>query len=127
MKLLHCSLLLVFVLLISCSYDPTDKAIDFVSKEYLKNKLDNIKNKNFTGVSISDISGFKDIRFQSAEKIQCIPETSKSKIFTCDVLIKYEVISENNSISNLFGFVGNQSEMVKFRIFESKDGWRLLN
>jgi len=120
-------LLFLCTLLSACSNEPSDRDIDLVSIDYLKNKADNIKSKNFTGISISDISGLKDMRFESAEKIQCIPEASKSKIFICEILLKYEVLSEDNSISNFLGFFGKKSEVIKLRLFQSKEGWSLLN
>ena len=68
----------------------------------------------------------KDFKIEGVEKIQCIPENQNSKIFTCDLLIKYEVLTSQNSLSELVGFSGKKSEIKKIKIFKGSSGWEII-
>ena len=76
--------------------------------------------------AISKIAGIKDFKIDGIEKIQCTPESQNSKIYVCDVLVKYEILTSQNSLSELVGFTGKKSEVKKIRIFKGSSGWEII-
>jgi hypothetical protein len=117
---------IIIPLLISCSSEPSAKDIELISNNQISKITSILHSDNFSGVTLSKITGIQDIKIESVEKIQCLAENTNSKIYLCDVLIKYEVKVSQNSISDLVGFSGKKSELKKLKLFKSNNGWEIL-
>ena len=115
-----------FLSLTGCSNEPTSRDLENIANTQASKLISIIYNESFGGLSISKMVVIKDFKIEGVEKIQCIPENQNSKIFTCDLLIKYEVLTSQNSLSELVGFSGKKSEIKKIKIFKGSSGWEII-
>ena len=114
-------------LLSSCSNEPSNQDLEKIANSQALKLISIVHNDSLGGLSISKIAGIKDLKIDSTEKVQCIPESQHSKIYACDVLIKYEILTTQNSLSELIGFSGKKSEVRKIRIFKGSSGWEIIS
>ena len=114
------------LLLAGCSNEPSNRDLENIANSQISKLISLIHNESLGGLSISKIAGVKDFKIDAVEKIQCILENQNSKIYACDVLIKYEILTSQNSLSELVGFSGKKSEVKKIRIFKGSSGWEII-
>lgn len=112
--------------LIACSEEPSNRDFESLSNSQVTKIVSKLHAQNFSGLTLAKISGVQDIKIESVEKIQCISENNVSKIFVCDILIKYEIISSENSLSDLIGFSGKKSDLKKLKLLKINNGWEIL-
>ena len=120
-------LIFFLALLGACSNEPSNQDVENITNSQVSKLISILHNDSFGGLSISKIAGIKDFKIDSIEKVQCIPESQHSKIYACDVLIKYEVLTAQKSLSELVGFSGKKSELRKIRIFKGSAGWEIIS
>jgi hypothetical protein len=116
----------IILLLLGCSTEPSSRDLENIANSQVSKLISIVHNESLGGLSISKIAGIKDFKINGVEKIQCIPENQNSKIYACDVLIKYEILTSQNSLSELVGFSGKKSEVKKIRIFKGSSGWEII-
>jgi len=109
-----------------CSNEPSNRDLENIANSQITKFISIIHNESLGGLSISKIAGVKDFKIDGIEKIQCAPESQNSKIYACDVLVKYEILTSQNSLSELVGFSGKKSEVKKIRIFKGSSGWEII-
>jgi hypothetical protein len=117
----------ISLLLAGCSNEPSNRDLQNIANSQISNLISIINNDSLGGLSISKITGVKDLKIDGIEKIQCIPEIQNPKIYACDVLVKYEILTSQNSFSELVGFSGKKSEFKKIRVFRGSGGWEIIN
>ena len=115
------------LLLVACSNEPSNRDLENIANSQISKLISLIHNESLGGLSISKIAGVKDFKIDGIEKIQCTPENQNSKIYACDVLVKYEILTSQNSLSELVGFSGKKSEVKKIRLFKGNGGWEIIN
>ena len=98
-----------------------NKDLDFIC---IKMSWNSLCKNNYLKEGIQKI--VYNIKIDGIEKIQCTPESQNSKIYVCDVLVKYEILTSQNSLSELVGFTGKKSEVKKIRIFKGSSGWEII-
>jgi hypothetical protein len=117
---------LISLLVAGCSNEPSNRDLENIANSQITKFISIIHNESLGGLSISKIAGVKDFKIDGIEKIQCTPENQNSKIYACDVLVKYEILTSQNSLSELVGFSGKKSEVKKIRIFKGSSGWEII-
>ena len=125
MKLLY-FLFLITPFLTACSNEPTNRDLESLANSQLSKLISILHNESFAGLSISKISGVNDLKIESVEKVQCSLENNNSRIYLCDILVKYEIIVSQNSLSDLVGMSGKKSELRKIKLFKSNNGWEII-
>ena len=120
------SIFFAYLLLVGCTNEPSTRDLENIANSQVSKLISIVHNESLGGLSISKIAGIKDFKIDGVEKIQCIPENQNSKIYACDVLIKYEILTSQNSLSELVGFTGKKSEVKKIRIFKGSSGWEII-
>lgn len=114
------------LLLVGCTNEPSSRDLKNIANSQVSKLISIVHNESLVGLSISKIVGIKDFKIDGVEKIQCISENQNSKIYVCDVLIKYEILTSQNSLSEFVGFSGKKSEIKKIRIFKGSGGWEII-
>ena len=114
-------------LLFGCGGEPSDRDLASLSSAQVTKILEVIHRERLGSLSIGKIVGIRDIIVDSVEKIQCSLESQSSRIYLCDVLVKFEVMASNNSISAIVGFSGKKSQVEKVRLFKSSSGWEIID
>ena len=120
------SIFFAYLLLFGCTNEPSTRDLENIANSQVSKLISIVHNESLGGLSISKIAGIKDFKIDGIEKIQCTPESQNSKIYVCDVLVKYEILTSQNSLSELVGFTGKKSEVKKIRIFKGSSGWEII-
>lgn len=121
-----CSLIFI-IALVGCAVEPSASDLkDIVDQKNKKIKLITFQ-KKILGVSISDVLGVNDIQIVSVEKIKCEPEVGQSKVYYCDVVIKYTISVNDRSIIDFVGFSGDQVESHRLKLIKIDDKWEVLD
>ena len=125
MRYLFCFIL--GILLLGCSTEPSDLDLrNIVDQKNVKLKAV-VFEKKILGVGIADVLGVNDIEILNVEKIKCNGESNGSKVYDCDVAIKYSVFSNNNSIISLVGLSGVQVEVYRLKLVKIENNWEILD
>ena len=113
--------------LIGCSEEPSANDLDKLGQSEINKILFNLREDRISNINLSKITGVQDIKIESIEKVHCLKKQVDSKIFLCDLIIKYEIIVDKNSLSNLVGFGGKKVEIKQVKLFKGKSGWELID
>jgi hypothetical protein len=117
----------LFPFFVACSSEPSNRDLENIANSQVSKLISIVHNESLGGLSISKIAGIKDFKIDGIEKIQCIPESQNSKIYFCDVLVKYEIFTAQNSLSELVGFSGKRNEVKKIKLFKVNGTWEIIN
>jgi hypothetical protein len=123
----HIFFLLILSILLGCSEEPSANDLDKLGQSEINKILFNLRKDRINNISLSKITGVQDIKIESIEKVQCLKKQADSKLFLCDLMIKYEIIVDDNSISNLIGFGGKKVEIKQVKLLKGKSGWELID
>jgi hypothetical protein len=118
---------LILTTLLGCSEEPSANDLDKLGQSEINKILFNLREDRISNISISKITGVQDIKVESIEKVQCLRKQVDSKVFLCDLMIKYEIIVDKNSLSNLVGFGGKKVEIKQVKLLKGKSGWELID
>jgi len=118
---------LILTTLLGCSEEPSANDLDKLGQSEINKILFNLREDRISNISISKITGVQDIKVESIEKVQCLRNQVDSTVFLCDLMIKYEIIVDKNSLSNLVGFGGKKVEIKQVKLLKGKSGWELID
>ena len=120
---------LVFLLLIlsGCSSEPSNNDL----KKILDQKNNKLKTivleKKILGVGVSNLLGVEDIKLLSVEKLKCIEDSEGSKLFNCDIAIKYSISASKTSIVDLIGMSGDNTEIRRLKLIKISNAWEVID
>lgn len=110
-----------------CSLEPSSNDLQSIVEQHNEKVKKLILRDKVFGVGISDVLGVEDMKIVSVEKLGCVREVSESRIYFCDVGVKYSISAGKNSVIDLVGFSGEKSELRRLKLAKILGTWEVVD
>jgi hypothetical protein len=114
------TMLITTLFIVACSSEPSEKDIKKAIQDSYSQETNSIFFSKI-GVALLSSAGFKDIKIESIEKINCVSNAKNSYI--CEYVLEYTIKVDDGSLAEMLGAKGKKRTLARSKFLKTSKSW----